>query len=179
MGTFSTVEPTNVAGWSEEVSGEIVSMYNQGKYGYAYYSKCAVTRLSDNSICVRIKMYSNAIMGWGAGNKAAYIPWGSNGTENEFGPSEAYNYGSGYYLAATYYYTLPSTYTGATVTAGMTSGHRPTTANSPVTLAVPEPVGDALYLKLGGVWKPAQIKVKVGGVWRDAVAKIKVGGTWK
>ena len=99
MGTFSTAEPTNVAGWSEEVSGEIVSMYNQGKYGYAYYSKCAVTRLSDNSICVRIKMYSNAIMGWGAANKAAYIPWGSNGTENEFGPSEAYNYGSGYYLA--------------------------------------------------------------------------------
>ena len=82
MGTFSTAEPTNVAGWSEEVSGEIVSMYNQGKYGYAYYSKCAVTRLSDNSICVRIKMYSNAIMGWGAANKAAYIPWGSNGTEN-------------------------------------------------------------------------------------------------
>lgn len=38
MGTFSTAEPTNVAGWSEEVSGEIVSMYNQGKYGYAYYS---------------------------------------------------------------------------------------------------------------------------------------------
>ena len=66
MGTFSTAEPTNVAGWSEEVSGEIVSMYNQGKYGYAYYSKCAVTRLSDNSVCVRIKMYSNAIMGWGA-----------------------------------------------------------------------------------------------------------------
>ena len=109
MGTFSTAEPTNAAGWSEEVSGEIVSMYNQGKYGYAYYSRCAVTRLSDNSICVRIKMYSNAIMGWGAGNKAAYIPWGSNGTENEFGPREAYNYGSGYYLAATYYYTLPST----------------------------------------------------------------------
>ena len=179
MGTFSTVAPTNVVGWSEEVSGEIVSMYNKGKYGYAYYSKCAVTRLSDNSICVRIEMYSNGIMGWGAANKAAYIPWGNNGTENEFGPSEAYNYGSGFYLAATYYYTLPSTYTGATVTAGMTSGHRPTSANSPVTLAVPEPVGDAGYLKTGGVWKHAQVKVKVGGVWKDAVAKIKVGGTWK
>ena len=102
MGTFSTVAPTNVVGWSEEVSGEIVSMYNKGKYGYAYYSKCAVTRLSDNSICVRIEMYSNGIMGWGAANKAAYIPWGNNGTENEFGPSEAYNYGSGFYLAATY-----------------------------------------------------------------------------
>ena len=178
MGTFSTAEPTNVAGWSEEVSGEIVSMYNQGKYGYAYYSKCAVTRLSDNSICVRIKMYSNAIMGWGAANKAAYIPWGSNGTENEFGPSEAYNYGSGYYLAATYYYTLPSTYTGATVTAGMTSGHRPTTANSPVTLAVPEPVGDVLYFKTGGTWKQATLYRK-GGTWKNALEKFKAGGTWK
>ena len=179
MGTFSTVEPTNVVGWSAEVSGDWVSMYNQGKYGYAYMSQCAVTRLTDNSICVRIKMWSKAIMSWGPANKAAYGPWGNNGTENEFGPLEAYNYGSDAYVAATYYYTLPSTYTGATVTAGMTSGHRPTTANSPVTLAVPEPVGDALYLKLGGVWNPAQIKVKVGGVWKDAVAKIKVGGTWK
>ena len=178
MGTFSTAEPTNVAGWSEEVSGEIVSMYNQGKYGHAYYSKCAVTRLSDNSICVRIKMYSNAIMGWGAANKAAYIPWGSNGMENEFGPSEAYNYGSGYYLAATYYYTLPSTYTGATVTAGMTSGHRPTTANSPVTLTVPEPVGDVLYFKTGGTWKQATLYRK-GGAWKNALAKFKAGGIWK
>lgn len=66
MGTFSTVAPTNIVGWSAEVSGDWVNMYNKGKYGYAYQSKCAVTRLSDNSICVRIKMYSNAIMGWGA-----------------------------------------------------------------------------------------------------------------
>ena len=63
MGTFSTVAPTNVVGWSAEVSGEYVNMYNKGKYGYAYFSKCAITRLSDNSICVRIKMYSSGIMG--------------------------------------------------------------------------------------------------------------------
>lgn len=41
------------------------------------------------------------------------------------------------------------------------------------------PLGATVFLKVGGVWKPAQVKVKVGGVWRDAVAKIKVGGTWK
>ena len=172
MGTFSTTAPTNVVGWSEEVSGEIVSMYNKGKYGYAYYSKCAVPRLSDNSICVRIEMYSNGIMGWGAANKAAYIPWGNNGTENEFGPSEAYNYGSGFYLAATYYYTLPASYKGATVTAGMTSGHRPTTASSPVTLTVPEPVGDILYLNVNGAAKQVtRVLLNVNGTAQEALVK--------
>ena len=111
-------------------------------------------------------------MGWGAANKAAYIPWGSNGTENEFGPSEAYNYGSGYYLAATYYYTLPSTYTGATVTAGMTSGHRPTSANSPVTLTVPEPVGDILYLNVNGAAKQVtRVLLNVNGTAQEALVK--------
>lgn len=47
------------------------------------------------------------------------------------------------------------------------------------TFAAPALLGATFFLKVGGVWKPAQIKVKVGGVWRDAVAKIKVGGTWK
>ena len=172
MGTFSTVAPTNVVGWSAEVSGEIVSMYNKGKYGYAYYSKCAVTRLSDNSICVRIKMYSSGIMGWGAANKATYIPWGNNGVENEFGPSEAYNYGDGYYLAATYYYTLPASYTDTTVTAGMTSGHRPTTASSPVTLTVPEPVGDVLYLNVNGSAKQVtRVLLNVNGTAKEALVK--------
>ena len=180
MGTFSTVEPTNVVGWSDEVSGEAVTMYNQGKYGYAYYSKCAITRLSDNSICVRIRMYSMAITGWGPENQATYIPWGNNGTKNEFGPSGKYNYGSSYYLAATYYYTLPSTYTGATVTAGMTCGINPTKANSPVILAVPEPVGDVLYLNVGGTWKQASaVYVKSSGAWKEGQLKINVGGAWK
>ena len=76
------------------------------------------------------------------------------------------------------HYTLPSTYTGATVTAGMTSGHRPTTANSPVTLAVPEPVGDVLYFKTGGTWKQAMLYRK-GGAWKNASAKFKAGGIWK
>ena len=40
-------------------------------------------------------------------------------------------------------------------------------------------LGSTIYVKIGGVWKSAQIKVKIGGVWKDVVAKIKVGGTWK
>jgi len=172
MGTFSTVAPTNVVGWSAEVSGEYVNMYNKGKYGYAYFSKCAITRLSDNSICVRIKMYSSGIMGWGPGNRASYLPWGNNGTANEFGPEEVYNYGDGYYLAATYYYTLPASYKGTTVTAGMTCGRKPTTANSPVTLTVPEPVGDILYLNVNGAAKQVtRVLLNVNGTAKEALVK--------
>lgn len=47
------------------------------------------------------------------------------------------------------------------------------------TFNAPALIGATVYIKIGGVWKPVQIKVKVGGVWKDAVAKIKVGGTWK
>lgn len=48
-----------------------------------------------------------------------------------------------------------------------------------VSFTAPALLGATVFLKVGGVWRPAQVKVKVGGVWRDAVAKIKVGGTWK
>ena len=178
-GTFSTVAPTNVVGWSAEVDGEWVSMYNQGEYGYAYRSQCAVTRLFDNSICVRIKMWSNAIKGWGPANQATYIPWGNNGTTNEFGPSGKYNYGSGAYVAATYYYTLPSSYKGATVTAGMTCGLRPTKTNSPVTLTVPEPVGNMLYLNTNGVWHQVGLYYHTTGIWKEAFPYININGEWK
>ena len=147
MGTFSTVAPTNVVGWSAEVTGEWVSMYNQGKYGYAYRSECAVTRLSNNSICVRIKMWSNGI--WGCGP------------------------------AAIYYYTLPSSYKGATVTAGMTCGLRPTNANSPVTLTVPEPVGNMLYLNTNGVWHQVGLYYHTTGIWKEAFPYININGEWK
>lgn len=61
-----------------------------------------------------------------------------------------------------------------TVFVGLNAGNGDsTTFNAPALL------GATVFLKVGGVWRPAQVKVKVGGVWRDAVAKIKVGGTWK
>ncbi len=149
MGTFSKVEPANVVGWSSEVYGEWVNMYSYGKYGYAYRSQCAVTRLTDNSICVRIKMWSNAIGDWGPANKATYIPWGNNGTANEFGPSGKYNYGSSY------------------------------TANSPVTLTVPEPVGNMLYLNTDGVWHQVGLYYHTTGIWKEAFPYININGEWK
>ena len=52
-------------------------------------------------------------------------------------------------------------------------------ATQTATFAAPALLGATVFLKVGGVWRPAQIKVKVGGAWKDALAKIKVGGTWK
>lgn len=47
------------------------------------------------------------------------------------------------------------------------------------TFTAPALLGSTLYFKVGGTWKPAQVKVKTGSGWKDAVAKFKAGGTWK
>ena len=47
------------------------------------------------------------------------------------------------------------------------------------TFTAPALFGATVYVKIGGGWKPAQVKVKIGGVWKDAVAKFKAGGIWK
>lgn len=67
---------------------------------------------------------------------------------------------------------------GVTITAKV-GGVGAAVAVQTATFTAPALFGATVYVKIGGVWKPAQVKVKVGGVWRDAVAKIKVGGTWK
>ena len=179
MGTFVTTEPSNVVEWSAEVKGDTVEMFSYGNYGYQYYSLCAASRLTDNSICARIKMYSCKVGNWGALTSVSYRPWGNNGSENEFGDLKSYTYGANFYLAATYYYILPSSYSGSTLTVGMTSGHSSTTANSPVTLTVPKSVGAQCYVNVNGSWKEATMFVNVGGLWKEAQAKINVGGEWK
>ena len=67
---------------------------------------------------------------------------------------------------------------GVTITANV-GGVDAAVAVQTATFTAPALFGATVYVKIGGVWKPAQVKVKIGGVWRDAVAKIKVGGTWK
>lgn len=47
------------------------------------------------------------------------------------------------------------------------------------TFTAPELFGATVFLKVGGVWKPAQVKVKTGGTWKNALAKFKTGGAWK
>lgn len=67
---------------------------------------------------------------------------------------------------------------GVTITANV-GGVDAAVAVQTATFTAPALLGLTVFLKVGGVWKPAQVKVKVGGVWKDAMTKIKVGGTWK
>lgn len=67
---------------------------------------------------------------------------------------------------------------GATITVKV-GGVDAAVAVQTATFTAPALFGATVYVKIGGGWKPAQVKVKIGGVWKDAVAKIKVGGTWK
>lgn len=67
---------------------------------------------------------------------------------------------------------------GVTITANV-GGVDAAFAVQTVTFAAPALLGATVYAKIGGVWKPAQVKVKVGGAWKDALAKIKSEGAWK
>ena len=50
--------------------------------------------------------------------------------------------------------------------------HRPTSANSPVTLTVPEPVGDVLYLNVNGSAKQVtRVLLNVNGTAKEALVK--------
>ena len=67
---------------------------------------------------------------------------------------------------------------GVTITAKV-GGVGAAVAVQTATFSAPALLGATVYVKIGGVWKPAQVKVKVGGAWKDAVAKIKSEGAWK
>ena len=54
----------------------------------------------------------------------------------------------------------------------MTCGINPTKANSPVTLTVPEPVGDVLYLNVNGTAKQVtRVLLNVNGTAQEALVK--------
>lgn len=40
-------------------------------------------------------------------------------------------------------------------------------------------VGIVTWLKVGGVWKEADVWIKVGGVWKAATMNLNVGSVWK
>ena len=40
-------------------------------------------------------------------------------------------------------------------------------------------VGNAIWLKTGGVWKETTPWIKVGGIWKQASPNIKISGVWK
>lgn len=80
----------------------------------------------------------------------------------------------------TYWYFVGEADAGTEITVVYgTTNNSSSQSNGTVKLTAPALLGATVFLRVGGVWKRAQVKVKIGGVWRDAVAKIKVGGTWK
>ena len=176
MPTWRTTEPSNVVSWSAETSGTVVHRYKQGSYGYRFYSACAIARLQNNELCVRVKLYTSNYAGYNANQQFYFHAWAGDSESS----SERYLVGDGFKLKATWYAVFPASYSEATIRAGAEDGSSGHTASS-VTLTVPEKVtADEVYVKVGGAWKLSDaVYVKVNGVWQQSNGVyLKVNGEW-
>lgn len=176
MPTWRTTEPSNVVSWSTETSGTVVYRYKEGSYGYRFYSACAIARLRNNELCVRVKLYTSNYAGYNAYQQFYFHAWAGDSES----PSERYFVGDGFNLKFTWYAVFPASYSEATIRAGAEDGSSGHTASS-VTLPVPEKVpANEVYVKVGGVWKLSDaVYVKVNGVWQQSNGiYIKVNGEW-
>lgn len=176
MPTWSKTAPSNIVSWSSETDGTQVVRYKQGKYGYRFYSKCAIARLQNNELCVQIKLYTSNYGGYSANQQFSFHAWAGDSES----PSDKYFVGDGYKLKVTWYAVFPASYSGATIKAGVEDGSTGHTASS-VTLAVPAKVTtNEVYVKVNGIWKLADaVYVKVNGVWQQSNGLyIKVNGEW-
>lgn len=176
MPTWSKTAPSNVVSWSEETSGTVVYRYKEGSYGYRFYSACAVARLLNNELCVRVKLYTSNYAGYNANQQFYFHAW----AEDSESSSESYLVGDGFRLKATWYAVFPASYSEATIRAGAEDGSSGHTASS-VTLAVPAKVTtNEVCVKVNGIWKLADaVYVKVNGVWQQSNGiYIKVNGEW-
>lgn len=176
MPTWRTTEPSNVVSWSAETSGTVVYRYKQGSYGYRFYSACAIARLQNNELCVRVKLYTSNYAGYNANQQFYFHAWAGDSESS----SERYLVGDGFKLKATWYAVFPASYSEATIRAGAEDGSSGHTASS-VTLTVPEKVtADEVYVKVGGAWKLSDaVYVKVNGVWQQSNGVyLKVNGEW-
>ena len=176
MPTWRTTAPSNVVSWSAETSGTVVYRYKQGSYGYRFYSACAIARLQNNELCVRVKLYTSNYAGYSANQQFYFHAWAADSES----PSERCLVGDGFSLNFTWYAVFPASYSEATIRAGVEDGSSGHTASS-VTLTVPEKVtANEVYVKVGGVWKLADaVYVKVNGVWQQSSGVyFKVNGEW-
>lgn len=176
MPTWSQTAPTNIVSWSSDKDGASVTRYKQGSYGYAFRSTCAIARLQNNDICVRVKLYTTNSNGYNRNQQFKFHAWAGDSESD----SETYAVGDGYNLKTTWYATFPASYSEATIKAGMEDGASGHTA-SPVTLTVPAKVSsNEVYVKVNGDWKLAEaIYVKVNGVWQQSDGLyVKVNGEW-
>lgn len=176
MPTWSKTTPSNIVSWSSETDGTQVVRYKQGKYGYRFYSKCAIARLQNNELCVRIKLYTSNYGGYSASQQFSFHAWAGDSESS----SNTYIVGDGYKLKETWYAVFPASYSEATIRAGVEDGSSGHTA-SRVTLTVPaEVTTNQVYVKVNGIWKLSDaVYVKVNGVWQQSSGVyLKVNGEW-
>lgn len=176
MPTWSKTAPSNIVSWSTETSGTVVYRYKKGSYGYRFYSACAIARLRNNELCVRVKLYTSNYAGYNANQQFYFHAWAGDSES----PSERYLVGDGFSLKFTWYAVFPASYSEATIRAGAEDGSSGHTESS-VTLTVPAKVTtNEVYVKVNGIWKLADaVYVKVNGVWQQSNGiYIKVNGEW-
>lgn len=175
MAEWSTTEPSNVVAWSSYTDGDVVYQYNEGSYGYRYYSRCAITRLKDNKVCVCVQVLTSNWQGYAAGQAIDILAWANDGSGSISSGSTSVVVGDGFTVKGTWYCTLSALRAGTTITVG--GGQ--SAGQSPVTLTVPEAVGNMVFAKVGSEWKQGTPFVKVNGEWKDGLTKMKVDGEWK
>ena len=166
---WSTTPPELPSGSAWEQEKSISGVANH----WSFSGKLYIARLNGRQFAVKAELTS------GNGSYGTYYPpekWklrcdvgDVTGTENT-----SFDVSKG----TTTFYFVGEAGEGVTITVKV-GGVNASVAVQTATFAAPALLGASIYVKIGGVWRPAQVKVKVGGVWRDAVAKIKVGGTWK
>ena len=165
--TQTAPELPSGSAWEQEKS-----VYGSANH-WSLSGKLYIARLNGRQFAIKAELTS------GNGEYGTYYPpekWtlrcdigGVTGTaDTSFGVSKG----------KTTFYFVGEAGEGVTITAKV-GGVGAAVAVQTATFSAPALLGSTVFLKVGGVWKSAQIKVKIGGVWKDAVAKIKVGGTWK
>lgn len=166
---WSTTAPELPSGSAWEQEKSISGTANH----WSLSGKLYIARLNGRQFAVKAELTS------GNGSYGTYYPpekWKLRcdigdviGTEDtSFGVSKG----------TTTFYFVGEAGEGVTITANV-GGVDAAVAVQTATFTAPALLGASIYVKIGGVWKPAQAKFNVGGAWKDALAKIKVGGTWK
>lgn len=166
---WSTTPPELPSGSAWEQEKSISGVANH----WSFSGKLSIARLNGRQFVVKAELTS------ANGSYGTYYPpekWKLRCDVGDVTGTEDTSFGVT--KGTTTFYFVGEAGEGVTITAKV-GGVNASVAVQTATFVAPALLGATVFLKVGGVWKPAQIKVKVGGVWRDAVAKIKVGGTWK
>ena len=170
--SWTTTAPAIKGDWSADQTGTRKEAYYTGQYGAYYRAVVSYAITTDNQLCVRISVTSSRSFG-SVGSQWIYKARVTD-SDGEYISAEARVGINSNYT----WYWITKTNKADTVTAGVTSTIGGGGGWSEITLTVPK-LGNAVIIKVAGVWKEGQMPVKVNGVWQNGTAKIKTGGKWK